>query len=130
MPKDQIKRSKWLTIRMTPEEYAQVEKLTAQTTCDSISEYARRAVLGKPVIMRYRNQSLDDFMADMIQLRQDLNQVGNNFNQSVHKLHTLRHVPDIQQWVLLNETDKTQLFRQIEAISNTINKAYQLWSRE
>ena len=126
----QDKRTKWLTIRLTPDEYAQVEKLTAQTTCQTLSEYARKAVLGKPVIMRYRNQSLDDFLADMLELRQELTAIGNNFNQATRRLHTLRTLPEIQQWVLVNEQDKTTLFRQIETISNHINNTYKLWSQE
>ena len=130
MAKHQENRAKWLTIRMTPEEYTELEKLRAQTTSRTLSEYARKVLLNKPIVVRYRNQSLDDFLADMLQLRQDLNQVGNNFNQSVHKLHTLRHLPEIQQWVLLNEEDKTLLFRQIENIHNAINKANQRWSHE
>ncbi|MDO6431545.1 plasmid mobilization relaxosome protein MobC [Flavitalea sp. BT771] len=127
-PKDE-KRSKWLNIRMTETEYEQVEKLRQQSTCKSISDYARKTVLGKPVIMRYRNQSLDDFMASMLQLQNELNAIGNNFNQSVRRLHTLRQLPDLQQWILINEQDKTQLFHKIENITHTIHKAYQLWSR-
>lgn len=128
MKKQQPKRNKWLTLRMTEAEYRQVEALTAQSTCSTVSDYARKAVLGKPVVMRYRNQSLDDFMADMLQLRKELNYIGNNFNQAVHRLHTLHISGEIQQWLLLNEQDKTQLFRQIETISTKISEAYKLWS--
>ena len=130
MKEQRLKRTKWLSLRMSEDEYQLAEKLTQQTTCRSLSEYARKAVLGRPVILRYRNQSLDDFLADMLRLRQDLNQIGNNFNQAVHRLHSLRDRAEIQQWLLLNEQDKTQLCRQIETISNKINEAYQLWSRE
>ena len=123
-------RTKWLTVRMTEEEYQAVETLSRQTTCGSLSEYARKTLMGKPVILRYRNQSLDEFMTGMLRLQNDLKTIGSNFNQVVRRLHTLKHLPDIQQWILLNEQDKTRLFRQIETISSTITKAYQLWSRE
>ena len=115
---------------MTEEEYQAVETLSRQTTCGSLSEYARKTLMGKPVILRYRNQSLDEFMTGMLRLQNDLKTIGSNFNQAVRRLHTLKHLPDIQQWILLNEQDKTRLFRQIETISSTITKAYQLWSRE
>lgn len=124
------KREKWLTLRMTEDEYEAVEKLRQETTCRTISEYARKALMGKPVIMRYRSQSVDDFVAASVKLRNDLNAIGANFNQSVRRLYTLRHLPDIQQWILLNEQDKTRLFRQIEVISDTIKQAYKIWSRE
>ena len=115
---------------MSEEEYEEAERLTKETTCHSLSEYGRRAVLGKPVVMRYRNTSLDDFMAGMLELQDELNAIGTNFNQLVRRLHTLKQVPDIQQWILLNEQDKIRLFRQIDTISSTISKAYQLWSQD
>ena len=124
------KRNKWLNIRMSPAEYEQVAKLSSQTTCHSLSDYARKTVLGKPIVMRYRNQSLDEFTSHMLQLRNELNAIGNNINQAVRQLYSLRHQPDIQEWILHNEQDKTQLFRKIETISQQINQAYQLWSRD
>jgi hypothetical protein len=130
MKQEQTKRDKWLTIRLTEAEYQQVERLTAQTTSTSLSEYGRKTVLGKPVIMRYRNQSLDDFMTDMLQLRNELGRIGTNFNQAVHRLHTLHILPEIQEWILINERDKTELFRQIETIKQKIAEAYNLWSHE
>jgi len=130
MEQKQPPKTKWLTIRMSEEEYQEAERLSQQTTCHSLSEYARRAVLGKPVVMRYRNQSLDDFMVGMLELKDDLNSIGTNFTQLVRRLHTLKQVPDIHHWILLNEQDKTRLFRELETISETISKAYHLWSQD
>jgi len=128
MKKDKIIRSKWLTIRMTQEEYQQLEQLAKKTTSRNVSDYSRRVLLQKPVNIKYRNQSLDDFLADMLVLRKELNAIGNNFNQAVHRLHSMQFVPEIQHWVLINEQDKTQILRQIETITNKINEAYKLWS--
>lgn len=126
----QPRRSRWLTIRMTPDEYQQLEEHARETTTPTISEYGRKVLLGKPVVKRFRNQSLDDFLADMLQLRQELNHIGTNFNQAVHLLHGLNKLPDIQQWILHNEEDKAQLFRQIETISQKVNDVYNQWSHE
>jgi len=130
MEQQQPPRTRWLNIRMTEEEYAAAECLKAETDCHSLSDYARKAVLGKPVVRRYRNASLDDFIKGMIPLQKELKAIGNNFNQAVRRLHTLKNVPDIQQWILLNESDKTRLFRQIDTISTKINEAYHSWSQK
>jgi hypothetical protein len=130
MDQQQPKRTTWITIRMSEEEHFAAEQRWKETTCKSLSEYARKAVLGKPVVMNFRNRSLDDFNAGMIPLQNELNAIGKNFNQLVRRLHTLKQIPDIREWVLVNEEDKTRLFRQIETISNTISKAYQLWLRD
>lgn len=130
MKQNESVRTKWFNIRMTEEEYQAVLDLAKQAVCRSPREYARKTLLAKPVILRYRNQSLDDFITEMKSLKKSLDAIGNNFNQSIRRLHTFKHYPDLQEWIVLNEKDKTQLFRQIEAISNAITKAYQLWSRD
>lgn len=124
------RRDRWVNTRFSQSEYEALQKLFRETTCKELADYMRRAALNKPVNIGYRNQSVDDFLADMIALRKELNAIGTNFNQAVHRLHTLQFVPDIQHWVMVNEQDKTQLFRQIETINNRINQLYKLWSRE
>jgi MobC-like protein len=130
MKKEKEVRDKWVNTRLSKTEYEALQKFFQTTTCKDLADYMRRVALNKPVNIRYRNQSVDDFLADMVALRKDLNAIGNNFNQAVHRLHTLQFIPDIQHWVMMNEQDKTQLFRQIETIQNLINQLYALWSRE
>ena len=59
-------RTKWLHLRLKPEEYDKLHKAFKKTTCRKISEYSRKILLGKPLIKNYRNQSLDDFMTEMM----------------------------------------------------------------
>jgi len=130
MKKERELKDRWVNTRFSQSEYETLQKLFRATTCRELADYMRRMALNKPVSLSYRNQSVDDFLADMIALRKELNAIGNNFNQAVHRLHTLHIVPEIQHWLLLNEQDKTQLFRQIETISNRINQLYKQWSHE
>src|SRR4051812_27911709 len=103
--KEQSNRTKWLHLRLRPEEYSKIQKQHSKTTCLKISDYARKVLLDKPTIVRYRNQSLDDFMVETIKLRAELNSVGNNFNQAVKKLHALQQIPEFRQWILAYESD-------------------------
>lgn len=56
--------------------------------------------------MLTRNKSLDDLMTEMIELRNQLSAIGNNFDQAVHKLHVLDKIPEFRQWIIVNELDK------------------------
>ena len=63
---------------------------SSKTTCRKLSDYVTEiSCLESLLIVPTRNQSLDDFMAEAIRLRNELNRIGNNFNQAVKKLHTL-----------------------------------------
>jgi hypothetical protein len=130
MEHQQQPRTKWLTIRMSEEEYQAVEALSRQAMRQTLSEYARKTVLGKPIIMKYHDESMDKFIDRMIELKDELKSIGNNFNQVVRRLHSLKNLPDLQQWILVNEQEKTRIFRLIETISTNINEAKKVWSRE
>ena len=101
--------SKWLHIRLKEEEYNKIHKKFEASTCRKLSEYARRNLLDKVVTVNQRNQSLDDFMAEMIRLRNELHSIGNNFNQAVKKLHTLEKTAAFNTWLLLYETTRKML---------------------
>jgi len=123
-------RSCRITVRYKPEELKQVSKEFKNTTCSKISEYIRKASLNKPIVITYRNQSADDFLSEMIQLKNELNAIANNFNQTVKKLHTLNHLSEFKSWVMINESGRQILFKKIEEIKEKMNQIYQQWLQE
>jgi hypothetical protein len=120
-------RTKWLHLRLKPEEYAKIHKQFSKTKCRKISDYSRKILLNKPIIATYRNQSLDDFMTEMIQLRSELNSIGNNFNQAVKKLHTLQQIAEFKVWLITYELEKQTLLNKVDEIKNRINKIADQW---
>ena len=127
--KEQTNRTKWLHLRLTPDEYQKIMKEFNKSTCRKISDYARKNLLQKPIVNTYRNKSLDDFMAEMIRLRMELNAIGNNFNQAVKKLHTLHQIADFKQWFISYELDKKILFNKVDEIKKHIQKFAESWLR-
>jgi hypothetical protein len=120
-------RTKWLHVRLKPDEYIQLHKHFSKTTCRKLSDYSRKILLAKPVTTLYRNQSLDDFMAEMIKLRGELNAIGNNFNQAVKKLHTLQQIQEFKAWVNTHELNNQLLLKKVDDIKNQINKIADQW---
>ena len=123
-------RSILLPIRLNAEEKKKLHSFYGKTTCNSLSEYARSVLLKEPVNVFYRNQTADEFLAEMIQLKKELNAIGNNFNQAVHRLHTLDHVPEIKVWAIMNETGKNAFLKKVEEIKEKMSQIYILWSQK
>ena len=123
-------RKGWLTVRLNEDEEKKLNKFYSRTTSTSLSEYARDVLLRDPVNIIYRNQTADEFLAEMILLKKELNAIGNNFNQSVHKLHTLDHVPEIKAWAILNESSKKVFIKKVDEIKEKMNQIYQQWSQK
>jgi len=127
MEKSNNNKVKHIDVRVSVEEYNKIYKHFEATTCQKLSEYARKIMLNKPVISTYRNQSLDDLMAELIKLRTELNAIGNNFNQAVRKLHLLNQTGQLQSWIIRYETDNDRLLQTTQTIEQLINKMADLW---
>ena len=84
-------------------------------------------MLGKPLIATTRDQSLDDFMTEAIRLRNELNSIGNNFNQAVKKLHTLQQISEFRAWLINYELEKKVLQNKMDEIKNHIQKIGEKW---
>lgn len=116
-----------LKVRMNAAEKHQLKKLQQSSTERTISNYVRKVALQKPVIVSYRNQSADDFLKDMLDLTKQLNGVGNNFNQAVHKLHTLDRIPEFRNWIHEQKALHKQVVQSIQAIRSRMNQLYEQW---
>jgi hypothetical protein len=127
MEEKNANRSRIIGLRLTPKEYEQIEKKWKASTCRKLSDYVRRSLFEKTIVTTYRNQSLDDFMAEVIRLRGELNCVGNNFNQAVKKLHTLHQIAEFRGWIHTYELEKQTLLNKVEEIKNHIQKIAVEW---
>ena len=62
----------WLHIRLKEDDYNRIKSKFETSIERKLSEYARKVLLQKPVVIKHRNQSLDDFMTEMMALRSSL----------------------------------------------------------
>ncbi len=122
-------RYKWLHIRLKEDEHSKIHMKFSASACRKLSEYARRVLLDKVITVYQRNRSLDDFMTEMIHLRNELNSIGNNFNQSVKKLHSISQLPEFKNWIMQNENHYKILLEKVDQIKNKINQISDEWLR-
>jgi len=120
-------RKIFIKIRMNDDELKQVKKKQQQTTERSLSEYMRNVSMQKPVTVKYRNQSADDFLKQMLELKKELNGIGNNFNQAVHKLHILDKIPEFRSWIQYYDGLQKSLVSKVEEIKLKVSQLYDQW---
>ena len=120
-------RNKMVVIRMNETEFEQAEKFRKKTTERYLSTYVRKLSLQKPLTVKYRNESADDFLLDMLTLKKELNAIGNNFNQAVHKLHILDKIPEFRVWVQQYDGLQRVLISKVEEIKLRMNQLYEQW---
>ena len=116
-----------IKIRMNADEKKSLKKLQQGSTDRNMSNYVRKVVLQKPVVIQYRNQSADDFLKDMLALKKELNAAGNNFNQAVKKLHLLDKIPEFRVWLTMYDNSRKVLLEDIEEIKLRMGQLYQQW---
>ncbi len=127
MKQEHANRTRFIGLRLTANEYEKIEKKWKASTCRKLSDYVRRSIFEKPIVTTFRNQSLDDFMTEAIRLRNELNGIGNNFNQAVKKLHTLHEISEFKDWLINYELNKKILLNKVDEIKNHIQKIGEKW---
>lgn len=120
-------RKKMVVVRMNDAEFEMVEKLRKQSTERNLSSYLRKVSLQKPVTIKYRNQSADDFLKQMLELKKELNAIGNNFNQAIHKLHLLDKIPEFRVWIQQYDGLHQAFISNTEQINLKVNELYEQW---
>lgn len=123
-------RNEILKMRVSADELKRIQQLWKKTTEKSLSNYARKNLLKQPVTVLHRNQSADAFLSEMIKLKRELNALGNNFNQTVHKMHTLERIPDFRAWIQVNEQSRNAFLLKVDQISTRLFQIHQQWSQE
>jgi hypothetical protein len=127
MEAENSNRTRIIGLRLTPEEYAKIERKWKASTCRKLSDYVRKHLFDKSIVTTYRNRSLDDFMEETIVLHNELNAIGTNINQAVKKVHTLQQIPEFRNWIISFDLNKKILSNKVEEIKKHIQKISDKW---
>lgn len=122
-------REKWLHVRLSDREAAEINKLFKASSERYLSDFARKKVLGKTVFVATRNASLDGLVEELAGLRTELSRLGSNYNQAVKKLHVISRIKDFEQWLVTYELDRRKMLSQIENTGELIADLAEKWSQ-
>ncbi|MBN9351837.1 MAG: plasmid mobilization relaxosome protein MobC [Chitinophagaceae bacterium] len=127
MKGQKINRTKRIICRLSLNEYRKLESQFNESTCRKLSDFLRRRLFDRPIVATYRDRSLDDLMTELIKLRNELNNIGNNFNQAVKRLHTLDNISEFRSWIQLYDEEKKMLLNAIYDINIYMKKLGEKW---
>lgn len=109
MKRENSNRTRIVELRLTPLEYAELEKRFRASTCQKLSEHIRRHLFNKPIVSTYRNASFDDYIEETMMLTNELNSIGNNINQIAKKMNSFKTISEFKTEVFWFEVDKKKL---------------------
>ena len=124
------KSTAWISFRVKPVEYLRIRQLSSQSAHRKLSEYARKVLLQQPVVIRTRNESSDALLVEMLQVKKELNAIGNNYNQAIRKLHTLQHCTDVIAWLKRHELLHEAFLQTTRNTFYKMNEIHRQWSSE
>ncbi|NIJ56177.1 plasmid mobilization protein [Dyadobacter arcticus] len=122
MKKRKSNRTRLVGVRLTLDEYARLEDKCSKTTCRALSEFVRHLIFNRPVTVIERNDSFDKAVLELTRLRKGLTEIGNNFNQSVKRLHTFNQVLELRDWIANYESERMLLFAVLYEIKRQTDK--------
>jgi hypothetical protein len=109
-------------------EYADLLKRFQSTKFRTLAEYVRALFNQEPVVKRYRNQSLDDVLEALVDLKREVSDMGLKLGDAVGKIAATADVgPDVVKFLLAEQLGvKTN----IEHIKSILLKIYNKCGQE
>lgn len=95
-----------------------------------MTEYMRELLFGKTLTFTYRNRSIDDSQEELIRIRREINYIGNNFNQAVHKLNSVMGMPDAEVWEGVMVVLRDQVEPMIRETKERMDFLSETWSQK
>lgn len=123
----QNKKEKWLHIRLSEQEYNLIHARFDNTFTDNLSQYARNLLMGKPMIGKVRDQSLDAVMSELVAIRKELSAYGKNFNQVAKKVNQYRSFGEIARWAQIFGQEEKSIDMTRSALESLIKKLLEKW---
>lgn len=120
-------RSRWLHLRLRPEEHQKLMHKFKSSTCRKLSEFVRNCLFEKPITMLQRNASLDTGLQHLAGLQEELRAIGQNLNQIAHKVNANQALAAHPGWQASFTVQKQSLQLKIEELSGSINTLCGLW---
>jgi len=127
MKRENSNRTRIVGLRLTPLEYAELEKRFRASTCRKLSDHIRRHLFNKPIVTTYRNTSFDDYIEETMTLNSELNSIGNNINQIAKKMNSFKTISEFKTQVFWFEVDKKKLLEKMEEIKIHSQKFSEQW---
>ena len=115
-------RQRRLNIRLSQQEWDKVNKLASNTTCRSVSDYARKVLSEKPVKVFYRNQSFDEFDEKMTRILPQFESFGEHLTLLVKKISSMESTAAIRAIMSLILDCGRDFTRNAEEIKKHIEK--------
>ena len=67
---------RFVSIRLTEEDFKEVYRQCENSTCRSLTEYVKKVLTKKPVTVKVRNQTQDELLQTMIGIKNRLDQLA------------------------------------------------------
>ncbi|WP_339880813.1 hypothetical protein [uncultured Algoriphagus sp.] len=124
--KEELKRNKWLHVRLTLQEYEKIQTEFGQTVQDSLSDYARKLLLKRPVIGRYRDTGMQELLAELTALKRDLHGIATNYNQLVKKINS-QGESEIDSNLTQGHEFQKNILNSLDLVNRFINQTAAKW---
>ena len=72
---------RFVSVRLTEEEFDEVYRQCESSTCRSLTEYVKKVLTKKPVTVKARNQSQDELLLTMVGIKNRLEQLAGQAEQ-------------------------------------------------
>lgn len=127
MKKNQSRLSKNLQVWVSQDQWDKLHQQFKSTTYHGFGEYIRDLLNRKPVTIRYRNQSLDEFLPVALALKNELQSISRNFSRAIQQLNSVPNQAEWKDAIDFLAAEEFSVREKVNEIKNLLGKIYDLW---
>jgi hypothetical protein len=117
-------RIRLLKVWLTPDEYTLLLHRFSGTTFRILSYYIRAVLFEEPIVVRYRDQSLDEFLAMAISLKQEQEALTRNLGWIIDDLKSRPPGQDLTETLTFLLAEEFSIRQTIKEIQTLLIKIY------
>lgn len=95
-----------IALLLSQEDYDKLYLAWKGSVCQTLSEYVRRVLMGKTVVVRVRNESMENFLEIAVDLKNELVKVSSNCNDDSELLPLVKDILELMKKIYLSCGEK------------------------
>lgn len=116
-----------VSTRVNRETYDRLNKLLADSNCQTIGEVARKILSREKILCLYKDHSMNGVMEELAGIRKELKAVGININQLTRGFHQSRSEKQQAFYVLRIVELEKQVGQKTERLLHIIHQLAEKW---
>ncbi len=120
-------RSIAVGLHFTAKEYERLQEKFRRSCFRSFAPFVRDILFNRPITIKYRNESADDFLQEALKIKKELTRVGESVRQAVSTVSVKQDSASFQEAAMMLKEALSTYQEEMGRLNEKMVQIYELW---